>query len=190
MTELNACGYSPSPLRGLPSVFLYERHRGVAYVRVGDESDEHLSGDVISSERWWPAPAVSAHWGTVCSTCLKALQLAQLEHRTGLLLAFVTPPVMKSTEVKRARQRISGRAWVHTARLSCLNKWRISFFPSIKVGCLIICLTGVETLWVMPVWVCGMTSHLTRTLMGHPYYAKMQSRSVTFTSGGPKTCSQ
>ncbi len=67
------------PLSCPALLLLYECLRGEACVRglrwsqrAGDESDEHLSGDVISSERWWPAPAVSVQWGTLCSTCLKA----------------------------------------------------------------------------------------------------------------------
>lgn len=49
--------------------------------KAGDESDEHLSGDVIFSECWRPGPAVWVHWDTLCSTCLKPFLLTQQQNR-------------------------------------------------------------------------------------------------------------
>lgn len=60
--------------------------------RAGDESDEHLSGDVISSERWWPAPAVWVHWGTLqhLSEGVSAHTTAA-EKRLVTYSAFISP---------------------------------------------------------------------------------------------------
>lgn len=110
-----------------PPGFLYKCLRGEACVRgprwsqrAGDESDEHLSGDVISSERWWPAPAVFGavrhtlqHLSEGVSACTSAGR-EQGRYSQG----FHNSPVMKSTEVKRGRQYISSRAWFFTASVA------------------------------------------------------------------------
>lgn len=89
--------------------------------RGGDESDVHLSGDVISIEPWWAAPAVSVHWATDCSTCLKPI----LQHRTGTFVIRppLLPPLMKSMQVEQAGGCITNRARFHVERARGKNAY-------------------------------------------------------------------